>query len=176
MCSLIYGVDRLTFSVLWEVTPDATIVNTNFHKTVIHSQAAMAYSQAQEFIDNKYFQTSQLGFITIRLIFSVFGRDDQHKFGRPIILMNKIAKLLRAARIRKGSLTLASPAVKFIMDSDSQQASDMEMYQLKESHALVEEFMLLANVSVAEFILKSFPQFALLRSVCMYCFYVHDCA
>lgn len=53
MCSLIANVDRLTFSVLWEVTPDAKIVNTRFHKTVIHSAAAMAYSQAQDLIDAK---------------------------------------------------------------------------------------------------------------------------
>lgn len=62
-----------------------------------------------------------------------------------------------------GSLTLASPAVKFIMDSEATAPSDVELYQLKESHALVEEFMLLANVSVAEYTLKYFAQFALLR-------------
>ena len=54
MCSLIANVDRLTFSVIWEVTPDAVIVDTKFCKSVIHSQAAMAYWQAQEHIDQKY--------------------------------------------------------------------------------------------------------------------------
>jgi exosome complex exonuclease DIS3/RRP44 len=54
MCSLIANVDRLSFSVLWEITPTAEIVGTRFAKSVIHSHAAMAYWQAQEFIDRKY--------------------------------------------------------------------------------------------------------------------------
>jgi exoribonuclease R len=54
MCSLIANVDRLSFSVIWEITPSAEIVGTRFAKSVIHSHAAMAYWQAQEFIDRKY--------------------------------------------------------------------------------------------------------------------------
>ena len=142
MCSLIQDADRLTFSVLWEITPDAQILSTRFHKTVIHSQAAMTYAQAQDFINRN---------------------DIDHVHGRPTILMNQVAKKLRAARIQRGALTLASPAVKFVMDSESDVPLDLEMYQLKETNALVEEFMLLANISVADFIVKSYPQFALLR-------------
>ena len=78
-------------------------------------------------------------------------------------MMNTLAKIIKQKRIGLGSLMLASPAVKFMLDSESAIPQDVEMYVLTEAHSLVEEFMLLANVSVAKFITESFPQYALLR-------------
>lgn len=60
--------------------------------------------------------------------------------------LGKIARILRARRIAAGALLLASPEVKFLLDHQSQQPSDVEMYQLKEANALVEEYMLLGIV------------------------------
>ena len=51
LCSLRANVDRYAFSVIWEVTPDADIVNVDFKKSIIHSIAALTYQQAQSFID-----------------------------------------------------------------------------------------------------------------------------
>jgi exosome complex exonuclease DIS3/RRP44 len=50
VCSLKSGVDRLAFSVLWELTPDVEVVQTTFTKSVIHSRAAMTYEEAQNSI------------------------------------------------------------------------------------------------------------------------------
>jgi exosome complex exonuclease DIS3/RRP44 len=58
---------------------------------------------------------------------------------------------------------VASPEVKFQLDSESSNPTDVAMYELKEANALVEEFMLLGNVTVGAKILQHYPTFALLR-------------
>lgn len=80
-----------------------------------------------------------------------------------IRVLNSIAKKLRKKRIDRGALTLSSPEVRFNLENDSQDPVDVEMKELKETNALVEEFMLLANISVAEKIYSKFPSSALLR-------------
>ena len=77
--------------------------------------------------------------------------------------LNELAKKLRARRIERGALTLASPEVQFQLDRDSQDPIDIEMKDLKETNALIEEFMLLANISVAKEIHKKFTASSLLR-------------
>lgn len=80
-----------------------------------------------------------------------------------IRVLNGIAKKLKKKRLENGALTLASPEVRFNLENDSQDPVDVEMKELKETNALVEEFMLLANISVAEKIYSKFPDSALLR-------------
>lgn len=77
--------------------------------------------------------------------------------------MNALAKKLKQRRLDAGALELASTEIKFIRDQESQEPLDVEMYQLRETNSMVEEFMLLANVWVAEKIYESFPNFAILR-------------
>ncbi len=77
-------------------------------------------------------------------------------------LLNKLAKILKKKRIAAGALTLSSLEVKFIKN-ETQNPIDVEMYQLRETNSMVEEFMLLANISVAQKIHQHFPSFALLR-------------
>ena len=55
ICSLVADVDRLTFSVIWELDSDANIINTKFGRSVINSKCAMAYKDAQKYIDLKYY-------------------------------------------------------------------------------------------------------------------------
>ncbi|KAJ6669984.1 RIBONUCLEASE [Salix viminalis] len=64
------------------------------------------------------------------------------------------------ARIQRGALTLASAEVKFQIDTETHDPLDIGMYQIREANQMVEEFMLAANVSVAE---KEFPECSLLR-------------
>lgn len=80
-----------------------------------------------------------------------------------IRILNQLAKKLRQKRIERGALTLSSPEVRFNLENDSQDPVDVEMKELKETNALVEEFMLLANISVAQKIFSHFPMSALLR-------------
>ena len=74
-----------------------------------------------------------------------------------------LARIFRKRRIDEGALTLASPEVRFKLDSESQNPTDVQAYALKEANALVEEFMLLANITVSKKILRHFPSLGVLR-------------
>jgi exosome complex exonuclease DIS3/RRP44 len=92
LCSLKGNVDRYAFSVLWEVTPAADIVNVEFKKSVIHSIAALTYQQAQLLIDQP---------------------DDTNDIqGGAVKRLARLARMFRKRRIDAGALTLASPEVK----------------------------------------------------------------
>uniref|UniRef100_S4RXP3 RNB domain-containing protein n=1 Tax=Petromyzon marinus TaxID=7757 RepID=S4RXP3_PETMA len=77
--------------------------------------------------------------------------------------LNSLAKILKQRCIQNGALTLASPEVRFHMDSETHDPIDLQTKELKETNSMVEEFMLLANVSVAERIVDEFLECALLR-------------
>jgi len=143
LCSLKGNVDRFAFSVLWEVTPEADIVDVQFKKSIIHSIAALTYQQAQGMIDKT--------------------DDEQDIKACAVKRLNSLAKILRRRRIDAGALTLASPEVKFVLDSESLNPTDVQAYQLFEANALVEEFMLFANVTVGKKILRHYPTLSILR-------------
>lgn len=121
---------------------DAEIVDVKFTKSVIKSKFSFTYEEAQTRIDDDRMQ------------------DDVTK---GIRVLNKFAKILRQKRMEAGALTLSSPEVRFNLENDSQDPVDVEMKELKETNALVEEFMLLANISVAKMIYSKFPSSAMLR-------------
>jgi exosome complex exonuclease DIS3/RRP44 len=82
--------------------------------------------------------------------------------------LNAFAKRLRATRLEKGALTLASTQVRFVRGAGADMAAegaitDVALYETRDTNSMVEEFMLLANVSVADHLLRAYPQFALLR-------------
>ncbi|KAL5510957.1 hypothetical protein ACEPAG_3676 [Sanghuangporus baumii] len=143
LCSLRPFVERLAFSVIWELTPEAEIVNVRFTKSVIASKAAFTYEEAQ------------------------LRKDDPHQqdeLSQSVRLLNSLAIKLRAKRMAAGALNLASPEVKIYLDSsESSDPIDVEQKELRETNSLVEEFMLLANISVAKKIQETFPQTAVLR-------------
>ncbi|KAF9456707.1 RNB-domain-containing protein [Collybia nuda] len=143
LCSLRPFVERLAFSTIWEMTPDAEIVNVRFTKSVIASKAAFTYEEAQVRKDDP-------------------NRQDDLTVG--IRLLNTLALKLKAGRMAAGALNLASPEVKIHLDSsESSDPIDVEQKELRETNSLVEEFMLLANISVARKIQETFPQTAVLR-------------
>ena len=144
LCSLKGNVDRYAFSVLWEVTPDAEIVDVDFKKTIIHSIAALTYQQAQALIDQPEDDGSDIQAGAVKRLAS-------------------LARKLRAKRIEAGALTLASPEVKFALDSESLNPTDVQAYTLYEANAVVEEFMLFANVTVSKKILRHYPTLSILR-------------
>ncbi|KAJ3733858.1 hypothetical protein DFJ43DRAFT_1067052 [Lentinula guzmanii] len=143
LCSLRPFVERLAFSSIWELTPDAEIVSVRFTKSVIKPKAAFTYEEAQIRKDDPNLQ------------------DD---LTNSIRLLNSLAIKLKAKRMAAGALNLASPEVKIHLDSaESSDPIDVEQKELRETNSLVEEFMLLANISVAKKIEESFPQTAVLR-------------
>ena len=142
LCSLRGGEERFAFSCIWEMTPTAEIISTRFTKSIIRSRAALTYTEAQMRIDD----SKQIDVVTTTL---------RH--------LNKLAKILKQHRVDKGALTLASPEVRFEVDSETHDPIDLQMKELRETNSLVEEFMLLANISVAKHIYETFPHCALLR-------------
>ncbi|KAI8457755.1 hypothetical protein BY996DRAFT_6889341 [Phakopsora pachyrhizi] len=144
LCSLKPQVERLAFSVVWELVEETgEIVNVRFTKSVIKSKAAFTYEAAQLRKDEK-------------------SRSDE--ITQSIRLLNKLAIMLKKKRMEAGALNLASPEVKIHMDStESSDPIDVEQKESMETNSLVEEFMLLANISVAKRIYDSFPQMAVLR-------------
>ncbi|KAI0076851.1 RNB-domain-containing protein [Panus rudis PR-1116 ss-1] len=143
LCSLRPHVERLAFSVIWEMTPDAEIVKARYTKSVIASKEAFTYEAAQ------------------------LRKDDPNQnddLTKSIRLLNSLAIKLKEKRMKAGALNLASPEVKIHLDSsESSDPIDVEQKELHETNSLVEEFMLLANISVAQKIQETFPQTAVLR-------------
>ncbi|CAM9495162.1 unnamed protein product [Ectocarpus sp. 12 AP-2014] len=142
LCSLKPNVDRFAFSVIWEMTPAGVIVDVDFCKSIIHSVAGLTYNEAQLMLDDPNIQDVK---------------------AESVRRLNDLAKIFRKRRMDSGALTLASPEVRFVLDSESQNPTDVQMYALKETNALVEEFMLLANITVGKKILRHFPTLSVLR-------------
>ncbi|KAI9683166.1 MAG: exosome catalytic subunit dis3 [Trizodia sp. TS-e1964] len=142
LCSLKPYVERYAFSVIWEMTPAGNIVQDVYTKSVIRSREAFSYEAAQLRIDDA-------------------SKTDELTQGMRTLLM--LSKKLRKKRMDAGALNLASPEVKIQMESETSDPVDVEMKKQLATNSLVEEFMLLANISVASKIYSSFPQTALLR-------------
>lgn len=144
LCSLRPFVERLAFSVVWEMDPHtADVVDIRFSKSVIQSKAAFTYEEAQ------------------------IRKDDKTKkdvITTSIRLLNDMAIKLKAKRMAAGALNLASPEVRIHLDSpEAAGPIDVEQKEMRETNSLVEEFMLLANVTVAEKNYATYPQTAVLR-------------
>lgn len=92
------------------------------------------------------------------------SRKLQDDLTKSIRLLNALAIKLKAKRMAAGALNLASPEVKIHMESaESTEPIDVEQKEMRETNSLVEEFMLLANISVAQRIYDQFPHTAVLR-------------
>jgi exosome complex exonuclease DIS3/RRP44 len=74
-----------------------------------------------------------------------------------------IARRRRAKRIEAGALTLASPEVRFVLDTETQSPLDVQIYTLRDTNSLVEDFMLLANITVAKKIVRHLPTCSMRR-------------
>ena len=132
ICSLKPNVDRLAYSVLFEMDEKASLVDYKIAKTVIHSDIRFTYQTAQDVIDNKK------GDLSVELL-----------------LLDKLSKVLRIKRQKKGSINFESTEVKFILDKKNNPIDVYFKESLSTNH-LIEEFMLLANKTVAKHI--DFPK------------------
>lgn len=143
VCSLRAHEDKLTFSAIFEINNKAKIVHQWFGKTVMHSDKRFTYEQAQQIIekgvDKSILENNEVKSIEI---------------SEAILKLNDLAKILRNERISKGAITFDKIEVKFRLD---EKANPIGVYfkESKDSNKLIEEFMLLANKKVAEFIGKT---------------------
>ncbi len=130
VCSLRPNEDKLCFSAIFEMTEDAGLVKQWFGKTVIHSDRRFTYEEAQEIIET--------------------GEGD---LSAEVLTLNNLAIKLRDARFGSGSIAFDRVEIKFNID-DVGKPTSVYFKEAKESNKLIEEFMLLANKKVAEFIGK----------------------
>ncbi len=128
ICSLIPGKDRLTFSVLVEITKNGRIVSYDIKKSIINSKRRFTYEEVQKIIDS--------------------GKGE---FCEQISLLNNIAKILKEKRIKKGSINFFTPEVVFKLDKNGKPL-EINIKKIGESHNLIEELMLLANQIIAKHI------------------------
>ncbi|KAJ0178316.1 hypothetical protein K1T71_006139 [Dendrolimus kikuchii] len=156
LCSLFPGVDKLAFSVFWEITKDAEVLNHRFSKTVIHSCCQLAYDHAQAILDNK--QDAKDDFPET---YNGFDYEDIYK---SIKILGHIGATFRRKRFENGALRIDQPKVAFHLNAADGLPDSYWIYESKESHQLIEEFMLLANMTVANRIYNDHPKLAFLRS------------
>ena len=132
ICSLKPHEDRLAFSVIFTLDGDGTILNTWQGKTIIHSDRRYAYEEAQEIIE---------------------GNDGD--YSTEIRLLDQLARKIRKKRIKEGSIEMGGIEVKFKLAEDNKKPIGVYFKEQKESNKLIEEFMLLANKSVAKTLSES---------------------
>ncbi|MGB5321926.1 ribonuclease R [Lutimonas sp.] len=134
VCSLRPNEEKLTFSVVFEMDEKGHLINQWFGRTVIYSDKRFAYDDAQQIIEG-----------------NTEGVDQSLQ--KAILTLDSLAKKLRKRRMSEGAISFDKTEVKFNLDED---ANPIGVYvkESKDANKLIEEFMLLANKKVAEFIGK----------------------
>ncbi len=127
LCSLRPNEDKLTFAAVFELDDNATIKNFTIGRTVIHSNRRFTYEEAQEVIEK--------------------GTGD---YAPEITLLNQLAKKIRAQRMKNGAMAFEKEEVRFKLDETGKPLG-IVLKERKEAHLLVEDYMLLANETVAKF-------------------------
>jgi ribonuclease R len=133
VCSLRPNEDKLCFSAVFELNEEADVLKEWFGKTVIHSNRRFTYEEAQEIIETG---TGELA--------------------EEVLKLNELAQKLRDNRFKKGSIAFDRIEIKFNIDEKGKPLS-VYFKEAKDSNKLIEEFMLLANKQVAEFLGKPKP-------------------
>ncbi|MEO7047234.1 MAG: ribonuclease R, partial [Ferruginibacter sp.] len=130
LCSLRPNEDKYTFSVIFQISNRAEIKHKWIGRTIIHSNHRFTYEEVQQTIETS---------------------DGLHF--KPILLLDGLAKKFRKERFENGAINFSSQEVKFQLDETGKPIGIM-IKESKDAHKLVEEFMLLANRTVAEYVSK----------------------
>ncbi|RDV14378.1 ribonuclease R [Pontibacter diazotrophicus] len=128
LCSLRPEEEKLTFSAVFELDENGKLYDSWFGRTVIYSDRRFAYEEAQERIES--------------------GEGD---FAEEINILNGIAKKLKDKRFKNGAISFETTEVKFKLDENGKPLY-VYVKERKDAHKLIEEFMLLANRKVAEYV------------------------
>ncbi|XP_020716237.1 DIS3-like exonuclease 2 isoform X2 [Ceratitis capitata] len=158
-CSLLPGEDKLAFSVFWQLNKSGDIIGQpRFSRTVINSCVQLAYEHAQKVIDNP---NEEFGVDDFPIICNGFTAAD---ICPRIKILNTVAEALRKKRFEGGALAINNPKIRFQLDPKTGEPLSYELESRLEANFLIEEFMLLANQSVARFIYDQFPDISILRN------------
>jgi ribonuclease R len=130
LCSLRPHEDKLTYSCIFQINTKAEIKHFWIGRTVIHSNHRFTYEDVQEIIEKK----------------------EGHYFSE-VLLLHDLAQKFRKGRFKNGAINFSSQEVRFRLDEDGKPLG-IVIKESKESHQLIEEFMLLANRTIAEHVSK----------------------
>ncbi|MBV8390034.1 MAG: ribonuclease R [Mucilaginibacter sp.] len=130
LCSLRPKEDKLCFAAVFELNEEAHVVNEWFGKTVIHSDRRFTYEEVQQIIE-----------------------DESGEFDKEILKLNALAYKLRERKFKNGAISFETTEVKFKLDEKGRPIG-VYVKERKDAHKLIEDFMLLANRKVAEFVSK----------------------
>ena len=144
-CSLRPNEEKYTFSAIFEITNKAVIKNQWFGRTVINSNQRFAYEEAQHIIETKEAHIPA----EISLTSEDYTVDNQTV--EAILILDDLAKIMRQKRMDDGAISFDKVEVKFNLSADGEPEGVFFKIS-KDANHLIEEFMLLANKKVAEFI------------------------
>jgi len=130
VCSLRPDEDKLCFAAVFELDDKANIITEWFGRTAIHSNRRFSYEEAQEVLENK-----------------------EGDYAEELLKLNELAYILRDQKFKNGAISFESTEVKFKLDEKGKPVG-VYVKERKDAHKLIEDFMLLANKKVAEFIAK----------------------
>ena len=128
LCSLRPNEDKLTFSAVFEMDENGIIKKEWFGRTIIHSDRRFSYEQVQAILEG-----------------------EPGEFASELVLLNNIAKKLKDERFAKGAMSFETVEVKFKLDAAGKPLGMFPKIR-KDAHKLIEEYMLLANKKVAEWV------------------------
>ncbi len=150
-CSLRPHEEKYTFSAVFKINEKAEIKDQWFGRTVTYSDARFAYEEAQAIIENKN--------NTIPAEVSLTGKEykTDQKIADAVLKMDELAKKMRSARMQSGAISFDKVEVKFSLDEDANPIG-VHFKTSKDANKLIEEFMLLANRKVSEFVSKMKPE------------------
>lgn len=146
-CSLRPNEEKYTFSAVFEMDKNAKLINQWFGRTAINSNERFAYEEAQHVIETK--QASIPKEISIRK--AAYTVSDE--IVEAILTFDKLAKIMRKQRMDEGAISFDKIEVRFNLNAKNEPES-VYFKEAKDANKLIEEFMLLANKKVAEFIGK----------------------
>ncbi|RZK62393.1 MAG: ribonuclease R, partial [Pedobacter sp.] len=130
VCSLRPNEDKLCFAAVFELDEQANIQAEWYGRTIIHSDRRFSYEEAQQVIENK-----------------------AGDYATEILKLNELAYILRDRKFKNGAISFESTEVKFKLD-ESGKPIGVYVKERKDAHKLIEDYMLLANRKVAEFVAK----------------------
>ena len=148
VCSLRPNEEKLTFSAVFEINEKAEIVDRWFGRTVTYSDKRFAYEEAQAIIESKKNIIPE----NVSLTGETYEVDDT--IVEAVLKLDELAKILRKKRMKDGAISFDRVEVRFHLNEDLN-PTGVYFKEAKDANKLIEEFMLLANRKVAEFIGKS---------------------
>ncbi|UKM65534.1 RNB domain-containing ribonuclease [Flavobacteriaceae bacterium GSB9] len=164
-CSLRPHEEKYTFSAVFQLNDKAEIKNQWFGRTVTFSDARFAYEEAQAIIENnpKFIIPTKAGISSINseipqaVSLTEKAYKTKPEIAQAVLVLDRLAKIMRKKRMSSGAISFDKVEVKFNLDENNN-PEGVYFKTSKDANKLIEEFMLLANKKVAEFIGKQSPK------------------